>query len=326
MTAPAPKDLFDDLRQGFADVAAKSQHVHINTDKINAYASLIAAQPAPDTLDDGNHFISGNLDHDFGYILTLDSINFGSGYKPALREEGVDMIEGSFYFTIARRLKSLFETTPLTPRSAAQIEDRNVQAIFGLDKGPSSRELGTLFAKAVREIGQTITDASPSSKMDSFAYFVTNMDGSAAHCVQALAAVPMFNDVSTYNGQQIGFFKRAQIAAADLHLIAGKNGLDLFRDIDRLTIFADNAVPHVLRTDGIVTYGKDLAAFVDTQQDIPFGSAMEVEIRANACHAAELIAKAANMRVMDLDHRLWHRSKEPQFKASPTHKTRTIFY
>ena len=47
-----------------------------------------------------------------------------------------------------------------------------------------------------------------------------------------------------------GFYKRAQIAAADLALA----GVARFADLDRLTIFADNLVPHVLRCDGRARY------------------------------------------------------------------------
>ena len=47
-----------------------------------------------------------------------------------------------------------------------------------------------------------------------------------------------------------GFYKRAQIVAADLALA----GVARFRDLDRLTIFADNLVPHVLRCDGVLVY------------------------------------------------------------------------
>lgn len=316
---------FDDLRDGFAFVAQKAAHVRVNEDKIADYAKMVAALPAPDTLDDGNHFVSGNLDHDFGYVLLLDSVNFGSGYKPALVAEGVEMIEGSFYFTIARKLKAKFEADPITPRTAREMQDKDVEAVFGLDKGPQSRELAARFAAAIRETGEAVSKSAPGA-VDSFAYFVTQMDGRAAECVARLGALRNFHDVAAYQGRDVGFYKRAQIAAADLHLMAGKHGLELFRDIDKLTIFADNAVPHVLRTDGILTYAPELAALVDSQREIPFGSAMEVEIRGAACHAAELIAKQAGMRVMDLDHRLWHRSKDPAFKASPTHKTRTIFY
>ena len=46
-----------------------------------------------------------------------------------------------------------------------------------------------------------------------------------------------------------GFYKRAQILPADLALA----GVAQFADLDRLTLFADNLVPHVLRCDGVLS-------------------------------------------------------------------------
>ena len=56
-----------------------------------------------------------------------------------------------------------------------------------------------------------------------------------------------------------GFFKRAQLVPSDLALA----GMARFRDLDRLTIFADNLVPHVLRVDGVLVYDPRLAARID---------------------------------------------------------------
>ena len=56
-----------------------------------------------------------------------------------------------------------------------------------------------------------------------------------------------------------GFYKRAQITGSDLELA----GVASFGDIDRLTIFADNLVPHVLRCDGVLVYDERLAAHID---------------------------------------------------------------
>ena len=332
--------IFQDLRDGFAFVAENAQHVTINTSKTKDYARILDALPAPDTLDEENHFVSGDLEQDFAYILILDSINFGSGYKPALRAEGMDMIEGSFYFTIAQRLKKHFETAPISASQAAKIHVEQVREIFEfpaqnavkfaqeltreatVKSTARSDELSALFTDAINELGQHIIDTADGS----FTQFVSNMNSSAAQCVGSLSQLDMFKDTASYRGRNIAFYKRAQITATDLHLIAGKNGTELFNDISECTIFCDNAVPRVLKADGILEYTPALTKIIEDQEQIPFGSDMEVEIRGCAAHAVELIARFSKHRVIDLDHRLWHRSKEPQTRTIPSHKTRTIFY
>jgi hypothetical protein len=98
-----------------------------------------------------------------------------------------------------------------------------------------------------------------------------------------------------------------------------------------LTIFADNLVPHVLRVDGILLYEEALAARIDSEQLIPPGSMEEVEIRACAVHAVELLTEELrssghNVTAMGLDYLLWNRGQQPYYKARPRHRTRTVFY
>ena len=61
-----------------------------------------------------------------------------------------------------------------------------------------------------------------------------------------------------------GFYKRAQIVPSDL----ASAGVARFKDLDRLTIFADNLVPHVLRCDGVLRYDERLAAHIDAGRPI----------------------------------------------------------
>lgn len=44
-----------------------------------------------------------------------------------------------------------------------------------------------------------------------------------------------------------------------------------FADLDRLTIFADNVVPHVLRVEGVLRYSEALAARIDRGDPLPPG-------------------------------------------------------
>ena len=96
----------------------------------------------------------------------------------------------------------------------------------------------------------------------------------------------------------VPFLKRAQIAAADL----ARAGVAAFHDLDRLTMFADNLVPHVLRIDGVLTYDPDLVVGSSSGELIEHDSPEEIEIRACALHAVELIAaERAGALAADID-------------------------
>jgi hypothetical protein len=82
--------------------------------------------------------------------------------------------------------------------------------------------------------------------------------------------MPYFADIADYGGLRVPFCKRAQLAAADLALAFNGQGPGRFSDLDRLTIFADNLVPHVLRT-GILVYRESLAERIDSGDLITAG-------------------------------------------------------
>src|SRR5919199_1096929 len=63
---------------------------------------------------------------------------------------------------------------------------------------------------------------------------------SAVALAEELAELPLLADR--------GFYKRAQITAADL----AAAGVVAYGDADELTVFADNLLPHVLRVDGVL--------------------------------------------------------------------------
>jgi hypothetical protein len=156
-------------------------------------------------------------------------------------------------------------------------------------------------------------------------------DGSAESLVGLLAEMPYYRDVACYGELEVPFFKRAQITAADLHLAFGGQGWGQFGDLDRLTIFADNVVPHVLRLDGVLRYDGALVERILGGELIPAGSQEEVEIRACAVHAVELLADACRgsgrpVTARDLDALLWNRGRGQRYKSVPRHRTRTVFY
>jgi hypothetical protein len=172
---------------------------------------------------------------------------------------------------------------------------------------PRDHELMALFAQALRQLGTFLGDRGPLDVIGA-------ADGSAVRLAEILASgMPMFADH--------GFYKRAQIAGSDLALA----GVARFGDIDRLTIFADNLVPHVLRVDGVLIYDERLAAHIDAGRRLRPGP-QEREIRACAVHACALLAKRTGMSERDIDNALWTRGGGPEYKALPRHRCRTIFY
>jgi hypothetical protein len=117
------------------------------------------------------------------------------------------------------------------------------------------------------------------------------------------------------------FYKRAQIVPHDLALA----GVAEFDDLDRLTIFADNLVPHVLHCDKVLIYDPALAERIDAGAVLPLGGP-EREIRACALHACELISQRTGLPPRTIDNWLWNRGQAPEYKARPRHRCRTVFY
>jgi hypothetical protein len=139
-----------------------------------------------------------------------------------------------------------------------------------------------------------------------------------------LGGWPCFADRSRYEDLSVGFLKRAQITAADLQ----RAGVVAWRDGERLTMFADNLVPHVLRLDGVLWFDPELVARIDAGELIEHGSPEEVEIRACALHAVERIvnARPGALIAAQVDQILWERGQGARYKAHPRHRSRCTAY
>jgi Queuosine salvage protein len=317
--------LLERVRVACEAVASRADHVRIDHDLVRSYAaSLPLDRVALPVLEPTLHYL-GHGDDTLAFVLTLDAINFGSGYFPLLRKRpGL-----SGYFTIAASLNDYFnEHGPLSAQRLAQVTAADCTKIFGqdLDNEPI-HELMQLFATALNDLGRFLVDRFDGN----FAGVVEAAGSSAERLVQLLVEMPYFNDVEPCNGMEVPFYKRAQLTAADLSVAFEGKGRGNFDDLERLTIFADNLVPHVLRVDGILLYEEALAARIDSEQLIPSGSIEEVEIRACAVHAVELLSKELHesghkVTAMELDYLLWNRGQQPYYKAWPRHRTRTVFY
>jgi hypothetical protein len=287
-------------------VAGRARRVTIDVDATEAYASGLPHEspPAPD-------LAPGAADEDrAAFQLTLNAINFGSGWFPTLRKRpGM-----SGFRTVEAGLR---EHGPYTARRLARIDREEIARTLGQDP---EHELMGLFEIALRELGSRVQEEHGGEFLDLAGYGAGSAERLAAH----LATWPTWFDVSPYDGEQVPLFKRAQIAAADLAL----SGLAPAHDLHRLTLFADNLVPHVLRLDGVLRFDDELTARIDAEALIEHDSPEEVEIRACALHAVELIVEAHPQptTATAIDNVLWHRGGQPRYKARPRHRARTTAY
>jgi hypothetical protein len=312
------------IRSACARVASDARHVRLVHERLPDYAASLAPVSSPPVLDPAHHFL-GHERETVTFILTLDSINFGSGYFPHLQK-----LPGlSGYFTVATRLTERFqargqfgaeELVELSPGACAEIFRQDVV-------DPVRGELMGLFARALNDLGSWLLERFGGD----FAGPVEAADHRAEALVGLLAEMPFFRDIERYGAFDVPFFKRAQLTAADLALAFDGKGWGRFDDLDRLTIFADNLVPHVLRVDGVLEYDRPLLDTISAGELVPAGSDEEIEIRAVALHAVELLTaegrrQGRDLTPMQLDYLLWNRGQAPAYKAIPRHRTRTVFY
>jgi hypothetical protein len=296
--------LTDDVRAACAHVAASARHVRIVEQAVAGYAATLPAEgpPAPDLGDASDEARAA-------FSLTLNAINFGSGWFPTLRKAA----GMSGFRTVEAGVRA---HGPWSADALAAMTPERIAAAVGQDPG---HELMGHFARHLRELGERVRDAHGGA----FLALARSGDGSAVRLASYLGSWPTWRDVSVYDGYAVPLFKRAQLAAADLALA----GIAPADDLPALTLFADNLVPHVLRIDGVLEFDAGLVARIDAEELIEHDSAEEVEIRACALHAVELLVAAHGATTATaVDNLLWHRGAAPRYKAHRRHRARTTDY
>jgi hypothetical protein len=203
--------------------------------------------------------------------------------------------------------------------------------LFHQSLTPPVDELMALLARSLRDLGRYVLERFDGS----LAALVSAADHRAEALASLLLALPSFRDVATYHGRSVPLLKRAQLASADLAAALEGHPLGRFDDLDRLTLCADNLVPHVLQVEGVLDYDPALVARIRRGELLTPGCEEEVEIRALAVHAGEQIVDRLRARggpggapvtAAGLDSLLWHRGQQPTYKAIPRHRCRTLFY
>src|SRR3954468_6042095 len=130
--------LCDRVRENAAAIAAGARHVTIDLDR------LAAIEPGPPpVLDPERHYLEGPREEVAAYLLTLDAINFGSGWFPTLRKRA----GCSGYYTVSWALADRFrQSGPWSNGDLRSLDADDLADILGQDRG---HELIRLYASAL---------------------------------------------------------------------------------------------------------------------------------------------------------------------------------
>ncbi len=297
--------LTDDIRAAAARVASEARSVRIIDEAIEPYARALPSEspPAPD-------LEGADAETRAAFSLQLNAVNFGSGWFPTLRKpQGL-----SGFRTVEAGLR---RRGPWTASELTAITRDEIAQTLGQD--PAHVLMGH-FERHLRELGDKVTHEHGGSFLA-----LANAGGDSIEALAAeLASWPTWYDISPYPSGEVPFFKRAQIAAGDLALA----GLAPAPDLHRLTLYSDNLVPHVLRIDQVLEFDPELVARIDAGTLLEHDSPEEVEIRACALHAVELLVAAhpAKTTATAVDNVLWQRGAAPRYKQHPRHRAPTTAY
>lgn len=311
------------LRSSVATLSRQPRFVQVREDRLEAYLDEVARRdeqqrhdPAPN--DDAS------VDARIAFVLLRDATNFGSGWHPHLdKEPGLSGAR-----TTGVRL-SRWLATEGVPSSEwlTEVTMQDCARIFGQPMTEPVSELMRLFAEAWQQLGIALQR----EYCGSYANLVASANGSAVTLSRILGTIGHFADVYQHEGLTLPFLKRAQLACYDLALFCSGDECCQFGDLEQLTIFADNLVPHTLKVDGVLEFHPQLDGRIESGELIPAGSPEEIEIRAMAVHATERLSAMSAERgdpvmPLRLSDWLWNRGQSPRYKARPRQRTRSVHY
>src|SRR5919112_3071821 len=131
------------VREHCERVAGSARHVSIDLDAVGR----IEPGPPP-VLDPERHYLEGPREDVATYLLTLDAVNFGSGWFPTLRKRP----GSSGYYTVAWALTDRFRARgPWSNDELRALTAAELAETLGQDPG---HELMALYATALRQLGE----------------------------------------------------------------------------------------------------------------------------------------------------------------------------
>lgn len=253
----------------------------------------------------------------FLLVFNATSFSYWGDPKWTLTHDGITHNRGTFGMIHALQRARVSEKNILDSSYLAEITDCELGKIL---QGNVEIPLLAERAGILREIGLTLSQ----KYAGSFTNIIRERENAEDLVNKIVDIFPSFDDTSMYGAEQVSFHKRAQLLVHDL---AYSCDLHLSH-MENLTACADYILPLVLRHNRVLQYAPKLAFKVDNLEEIPKGSAMEVEIRACTLSAVERIRKKISQQhvtAMQINDYLWLAANTIP-EQQPYHHTRTTAY
>ncbi|MFQ5662677.1 MAG: queuosine salvage family protein [Terriglobia bacterium] len=314
-------------------VIEKSRHVQTNIAKVIEHAGWMAYEELP--LPEFGPLVGLRRDPEqaIDFILVATTINFAFTHFQTQEKFQVDYAGRHWWDAealFACMQRALEEGIPfLDAHYLRAIRRADLERIF---RGNIELPLLDERVEILRSVGEVLAQGYAGR----FHHFVESApprlyDNGQGLLERLVREFPRFNDVSEYEGQEIRFYKLAQLGCWVMYSALGPSGGFRLEDAEKMTAFADYIVPAALRVMDILTYSPGLEKAIQSQQLIPRDSPQEIEIRAHTLYATALLCDEVNQRrppeiqviIPQIDARLWSHYHTTFW---PHHLTPTIMY
>jgi hypothetical protein len=328
-----PKPIGSPVLDSLRPVIAGSRSVSTNLQRIVEIAGWMAYEDLPLPQFALPFRLGENPRQGIDFILVADSIDFAftdfsSDVKFQVDFAGRHWSDSDAMFACLKR--ALDGHIPVLDGSyLAKVTAAELRQVF---RGNIEMPMPEERAAVMREVGGVLNQRYGG-------HFYNFVNASSPRCYdygnglveKLVAEFPRFRDVSVYQGQQVKFYKLAQLGVWMLYSSMRSGGAFKLEDPGRMTAFADYIVPAALRVMKVLTYSPALEKAIQQHQLVPRDSPQEIEIRAHTLYATALLAEEINrlrppelqIIIPQVDARLWTHYHTTFW---PHHLTRTIMY
>lgn len=314
-------------------VILNSKYVNTDLDQIVKVASWMAYETFPLRNETQDSYTREEAEQFIKSTMLMSCINFAfTQFKTQVKYEVQD--NG----TVLSDSEAVMHQLNSTIASGYDISDGEVMAEISLkdleDIFVGNIEMPLLKERVeiLNEVGSKLLD----SYDGSWVKFITSCPPNLYHNGEGLVEklvteFPRFNDVVNFEGNEVKFYKLAQLGYWGIYASLGRSEYFEIKDLDRMSAFADYIIPVALRLFRITKYVDELEDDINEGKEIPVSSQKEIEIRAHSIYATSLLTKEINklrpsnksIIIPQLDWRLW---KTYHATDWPHHLTKTIMY